>query len=186
MPLVTQAEYAKLRGCSEAAVSIAKKERIKGAVVTRDGKTWIDSEKADLLWQRNSRPRRGAAQAANPDRKKPAAPSLDRLPTDQELQAFIMGLPEDQIPDDLGEITRRKERYEAERRRVAALKDRGEVVPAADVKAEAFECARGVRDALLRLADRLAPLLAATTDARECHRLLSEEHRVALRALADG
>jgi hypothetical protein len=34
--------------------------------------------------------------------------------------------------------------------------------------------------------DRLAPMLAATQDARQVHHLLSEEIRVALRVLADG
>ena len=97
-----------------------------------------------------------------------------------------MGLPEDLIPEDVNESIRRREHYAAERQRVAALKDRGEVVSQREVAAAAFETARSVRDALLGLADRLAPMLAATTDTRECHRLLSEEHRIALRGLAAG
>jgi hypothetical protein len=97
-----------------------------------------------------------------------------------------MGLPEDQIPEDVNESIRRKEHYNAERQRVAALKDRGEVGSVQEMEAAAFERARAVRDALLGLADRLAPMLAATADTRECHRLLSEEHRIALRSLADG
>jgi hypothetical protein len=62
----------------------------------------------------------------------------------------------------------------------------GELVPVADVKAQAFTLARAVRDGLLALPDRVAPMLAATQDAAQVHRLLSEEIRVALRGLSDG
>lgn len=182
MGLLSQAEYAKRRGCSEAAVNTARKQRIKAAEVIRDGKVWIDAEKADALWAQNTRRRRNDAKPA-PERELAKEP---RSPTDEELKAFIMGLPEDQIPEDVNESIRRKEHYNAERQRVAALKDRGEVVSLRDVEAAAFERGRAVRDALLGLADRLAPMLAASTDTRECHRLLSEEHRIALRSLADG
>jgi hypothetical protein len=182
--LLSQADYAKRRGCSEAAVNTARKQRIKAAEVIRDGKVWIDAEKADALWAQNTRRRRNDAKP--PQERQARRPMESRPPTDDELKAFIMGLPEDQIPDDVNESIRRKEHYNAERQRVAALKDRGEVVSQREVEAAAFERARAVRDALLGLADRLAPMLAATTDTRECHRLLSEEHRTALRGLADG
>jgi len=43
-----------------------------------------------------------------------------------------------------------------------------------------------VRDSLLTLPDRLTAQLVSTTDYRECHTLLSDELRVALRSLADG
>lgn len=59
-------------------------------------------------------------------------------------------------------------------------------MPVAEVKTEAFALARAVRDALMGIPDRLAPMLAATQDARQVHHLLSEELRVALRSLADG
>lgn len=189
MTLLTQAEYAKRRGCSEAAVNEARKQRIKAAEVIRDGRVFIDAQKADELWAKNSRRRRQLTAPSEPRAKRtPAvkAERVEKVPSTQDLKAFIMGLPEDQIPDDVNEIIRRKEHYNAECQRLKALKERGEVVPAADVKNEAFAKARAVRDALLSLADRLAPILAATTDARECHRLITEEHRVALRGLADG
>jgi hypothetical protein len=178
MPLVTKSDYARARGCSPAAVTAAIKScRIKAAVVTQNGRELLDFDKANELWERNTQ------QQPPPTRK--AAAHRPKPPTDQELQAFIQGLPEDQIPD-LNDSRARREHYLAEKARLDALKGREELVPADQVKAEAFACARAVRDALLGLADRLAPMLAATTDARECHRLLTEEHRVALRGLADG
>jgi hypothetical protein len=195
MALLTQADYAKERGCTEAAVSAARKQRIKAAEVLVDGKVLIDSEKANRLWAQNSRQRRGsgrkpatekAAAAAKPqDRQAPAArPSISDL-TDEQLRAYVDGLPEDEIPD-FGESQKRREHYQAERARIAALKDREEVVPANQVKAEAFALARALRDGLMRVADRLAPTLAATADARQVHHLLTEELRVALRGLGDA
>jgi hypothetical protein len=178
MPLVTKSEYARARGCSPAAVTAAiKSSRIKAAVVTQTGRELLDFDKANELWERNTQ------QQPPPTRR--AATPHPKPPTDQELQAFIQGLPEDQIPD-LNDSRARREHYLAEKARLEALRGRDELVPTDQVKAEAFACARAVRDALLGLADRLAPMLAATTDARECHRLLTEEHRVALRGLADG
>jgi len=177
MPLVTKSEYARSRGCSPAAVTGAiKTGRIKAAVVTKDGREFLDFDKANELWERNTQ------QQPPPTR---AASTAPKPPTDRELQAFIQGLPEDQIPD-LNDSRARREHYLAEKARLEALRGRDELVPSDQVKAEAFACARAVRDALLGLADRLAPMLAATTDARECHRLLTEEHRVALRGLSDG
>lgn len=181
MDLLTQAEYAKRRGCSEAAVHGARKRRIKAAEVIQDGKVLINADLADDLWARNSLRRKPVVNVPGSAKLSPAGP-----PDRHALKAFIMGLPEDQIPDDVNEIIRRKEHYNAECQRLKALKERGEVVPASEVKDEAFARARAVRDALLGLADRLAPILAATTDARECHRLITEEHRIALRGLANG
>jgi len=177
MPLVTKSDYARARGCSPAAVTGAiKSGRIKAAVVTQNGRELLDFDKANELWERNT-------QQQPPPTRASATPP--KPPTDRELQALIQGLPEDQIPD-LNDSRARREHYLAEKARLEALRGRDELVPSDQVKAEAFACARAVRDALLGLADRLAPMLAATTDARECHRLLTEEHRVALRGLSDG
>ena len=188
MLLLSQADYAKRRGCSEAAVNTARKQRIKAAEVFRDGRLFINAEMADELWAKNSRRRRGVFEP--PPRPVPqpaAAPATgSRPPTNDEIKAFIEDLPEDQIPEDVNESIRRKEHYNAERQRVAALKDRGEVVSTRDVKAEAFALARAVRDGMMGIADRLAPQLAASTDTRQVHQLLTEEIRVALRGLNDG
>jgi hypothetical protein len=176
MPLVTKSDYSRLRGCSPAAVTTAiKSGRIKGAVVTKNGKELLDSDKANELWSRNTQQQPPSAQAS----------ATPKPPADQDLRAFIEGLPEDQIPD-LNDSRARREHYLAEKARIEALQGRDEVAVRSEMQAEAFACARAVRDALLSLADRLAPMVAATTDARECHRLLSEEHRIALRGLADG
>lgn len=184
MPLVTQAEYAKLRGCSEAAVSIARKKRIKAAEVIQAGKLLIDSDKADDLWARNSRPRRGGNMPKSAQDAKPKPPPAS-LPTDEQLLALVQGLPEDQVPD-LIDSQRRKEHYLAERAKVAALREREEVGSISQMEREAFALAKSVREGMLSIIPRISADLAALGDAFEVEQLLEAEVITALRVLADG
>jgi hypothetical protein len=185
MPLVTQSEYAKLRGCSDAAVSTARKKRIKAAEVIQGGKVLIDSESADDLWARNSRPRRGGNLPKMPPRAKAERPQPASLPTDEQLLALVQGLPEDQVPD-LIDSQRRKEHYLAERAKVAALREREEVGPIREMEREAFALAKAVREAMLSIIPRISADLAALGDAFEVEQLLEAEVIAALRMLADG
>lgn len=190
MPLVTQAEYAKLRSCSEAAVSTARKKgRIDGAWVVEDGKVLIDSEKADDLWARNSRPRRGGNLPKDDPRrarqKRKVPPSPAELPTNEQLLEMVQGLPEDQVPD-LADSLKRKEHYLAERARVAALREREEVGSIAEMRREAFAIAKSVREGMLSIIPRVSADLAAIGDAFEIEQLLEAEMITALRVLADG
>jgi phage terminase Nu1 subunit (DNA packaging protein) len=174
MPLIRKSEFAKIKGVSGAAVSQAiKSGRIRGAVVTQNGKELLDHDLALELWERNTLQQPPPTNA----RKDP--------PTDKQLREFIDGLPEDQIPD-LNESRARREHYQAEKAKLEALQGRGELVPAEEVKREAFAMGRQIRDALQGIPDRVASLLAASSDVREVHRMLTEEIRVALRGLADG
>jgi len=185
MPLVTQAEYAKLRGCSEAAVSTARKKRIKAAEVIRDGRVLIDSAKADELWAKNSRPRRGGNlpnAAPLPEAKPPPAIPL---PTDEQLLDLVMRLPEDSIPPII-ESEARKEHYLAEKHKIAALQARNEVGSIDAMKREAFSLAKAVREGVLGIIPRVSADLAALADPFEIEQLLEAEVLTALRALADG
>ena len=63
----------------------------------------------------------------------------------------------------------------------------GQIDPAKEeVAAAAFNKARIARDALLSIADRLAPILAAQSDAAAIHAALSSEIRTALQELTGG
>lgn len=182
MTLVRKGEFAKAKGVTPAAVTCAiRSGRLAGAVVTENGRELIDLERGMELWDqrtlRNNNARVGAADG-------PAAPAVV-TPTPAQVRAYIEALPEDAIPD-LNESRARREHYQAEQAKLAALQGRGELVPVAEVRKEAFSLARGVRDGLMGIPDRVAPMLAATQDAAQVHRLLSEEIRVALRVLADG
>ena len=174
MPLIRKSEFAKIKGVSGAAVSQAiKSGRIRGAVVTQNGKELLDHDLALELWERNTL------------QQPPPTNAPKEPPTDKQLREFIDGLPEDQIPD-LNESRARREHYQAEKAKLEALQGRGELVPAEEVKREAFAMGRQIRDAMQGIPDRVASLLAASSDVREVHRMLTEEIRVALRGLADG
>ena len=179
--LVRKGEFAKTKGVTPAAVTHAiRSGRLNGALVTENGKQLIDLERGLALWDERTL-RNNNAKVGTPAGAAAQAPA----PTPAQLRAYIEALPEDAIPD-LNESRARREHYQAEQAKLAALQGRGELVPVAEVKAQAFALARAVRDALMGIPDRLAPMLAATQDARQVHHLLSEEIRVALRVLADG
>ena len=193
--LVSFAEFARIKGVSKPAVTGAIRNRIADAVVTRNGKRMLDRDKALELWDRNTT-RNGSEKVSeeakqrdrrpinqNPDLP-PAVVVVPKANGDQ-LKSLIMGLPEDQIPG-LDVSRERKEHYNAEIARLQALKEREELVPTADVKRMASTLGRQIRDNILSIPNRVAPLLAAAQDSGEVHRLLSEELRTALRVLADG
>ena len=179
MPLMTQAEYARHRGCTEATVSEAKRGRILSALRPRGKRTLIDSDMADRLWVENRRrpPVKGALKDAGPpDPLEAPAPSADAL------AAFILGLPEDRIPEQ-GESIKRQLHYKAERERVEALKAREQVLDKDRVKSEAFTLGKSLRESILSVPDRLAAKLAVTSDIGQCREMLRSELSIALRSL---
>jgi len=195
--LVSFSDFARLKGVSAPAVTIAAKSRIKDAIVERNGKRMLNRDKALELWDRNTKrngSERVSVEAKQRDRRelepdtdgiRPLPPAQVPAATGEQLKTLIMGLPEDQIPG-LDVSRERKEHYNAEIARLQALKEREELVPTADVKRMASTLGRQIRDNILSIPNRVAPLLAAAQDSGEVHRLLSEELRTALRVLADG
>lgn len=186
--LVSFKEFADIKGVSAAAVSIACKSRIKAAIVERNGKRMLNRDKAMELWDQNTRrngSERVSEKAAERDRREVSDSAVSKAPNSDQLKTLIMGLPEDQIPG-LDVSRERKEHYNAELARLQALQAREDLVPASDVKRQAFTLGRQIRDNVMGIPDRVAPLLAAAKDSREVHRMLTEELRTALRVLADG
>ena len=176
--LVTFAEFALIKGCTKAAVTHASKSRIAGAVVEKDGKRWLDRDLALELWRKNTL-KNNNAKVDEPDVVEP--PPRDA----RELRQRVAGLPDDLIPE-LNESRARREHYQAELAKLEVDLKRRDLVPAVEVKKEAFALGRSVREALANLADRLSHQLAGETDPARIHAVLSEEHRAALVELADG
>ena len=77
-----------------------------------------------------------------------------------------------------------KDLYGARMAKLEWEKEIGAVVERAVVDKEAFEIGRIVRDALMRLPDRLAGILAAELNQQKIHALLTKEFRQVLEALA--
>jgi hypothetical protein len=184
MPLMTQAEYARHRGCKESTVSEAKRDRIRSAVIPRGKRFLIDSDLADRLWVENRR-RPPVGGESQPPLPPSPGPSITSPPSEDALAAFIRGLPEDQIPEQ-GESLKRQLHYKAERERVAALKEREQVLDKDRVKSEAFALGKSLRESILSVPDRLAAKLAVTTDIGQCREILRAELSVALRALSNA
>jgi hypothetical protein len=126
----------------------------------------------------------GAEQQTDAQTQEPAKTASKQLLQPSNLREYIDALPEDQIPD-LNESRARHEHYKAEKARLEALQGRGELVPAEQVKKEAFQMGRVVREALANLADRLSHELAGVTDPAVIHQVLTQEHRAALTELCD-
>jgi hypothetical protein len=176
--LVTFSEFAAIKGCTKAAVTHATKSRIAAAVVEKDGKRWLDRDMALELWRKNTK-------ATHNAKVSEADPIKLTLPaTSSELRQRIEALPDDAIPD-LNESRARREHYQAELSKLQVALQRKELVPADEVKKQAFQIGRSVREALSNLADRLSHQLAGEIDPQVIHQMLSDEHRDALLALQE-
>jgi hypothetical protein len=144
----------------------------------KDGKRWLDRDLALELWRKNTL-KNNAAKVDDPD-------PVESPPRDaQELRRRVEGLPDDEIPE-LNESRARREHYQAELAKLEVDLKRKELVPADEVKKEAFQIGRSVREALSNLADRLSHQLAGETDPAVIHQLLSDEHRDALLAMVEA
>lgn len=177
--LVTFSEFAAIKGCAKGTVTAASKARIAAAVVEKDGKRWLDRDLAIELWDKNTK-------ATHNSKVRRADPIEVEPPRDAaELKRRVEGLPDDAIPD-LNESRARREHYQAELAKLQVTQQRGELVPADEVKKEAFKMGRSVREALANLADRLSHQLAGEVDPTVIHQVLTQEHRAALVELCDG
>jgi len=166
--LISQAEYAKHRGCSEAAVSKAIKA---GRISLIDGK--IDPVAADAQWARNSRVRAGSG-------RPPAGPGA--------LPGPLAGDGEDPDTkpggDDYWNSRSRREAAEAELAEIELAERNGQVILVKAVEAVWAQALGATREHLLQVRARLAPLLAAESDAFKIEQLLDAEHSQALQHLA--
>lgn len=178
MRLIRKSEFARIRGVTPAAITHAiKSGRIRGAVVTRNGKEFIDHDLAMELWERNT-----ISDDPPPPRQPAATPTAaDR----NELRAIIDAIPDDEIPD-INDSRKRRAYYQAEKDKQDALQRRGELVPITDVRREATRLGRQVRDLLLMIPARNAAKLCTMQDQEDIRLLLQVEIESALRGLANA
>lgn len=168
------------------------KEKIAGAVVMKGKRKMIDRDLGMRLWDQNTKRTPSAKvspEAKQRDRRGATEPTRvlprPRNAGDELLAELIMGIPEDAIPG--VDVSReRREHYQAEKARLEALQGRNELVPVAAVRKAAQELGQALRDNVMGVPNRIAGMLAATTDAGEVTRLLEEELRVALRVMEGG
>jgi hypothetical protein len=178
--LITPAELARIRGVSASAVSQAMNTRIAEAIVIRNGKKMLRKNQALLLWEQRTpitqRNRKTAVPASVSEHGPP------RLPTNEELRQVIANLPEDKIPP-LNASQARKEHYQAERQRVAALRERREVGNIEEMRREASALGKALSDSILSVPGRIAGKAASMSDQHAIRDLFLNELKTALRAL---
>jgi hypothetical protein len=182
--LAAPAEFARIKGTNRSTVSRAMKDRIRQAVVTRNGKQLINVELAMTLWDRNTAPNNNAK--ISKKKSEPARATVARQPADPAAAALldaVMTTPDDEIPDRYDSESR-KVHYQAELAKLQTLKERGELVQVTDVKQEASRLARQVRDLLLMIPTRNAAKVVTMQDQEEVRALLQAEIESALRGLA--
>jgi hypothetical protein len=151
--------------------------RLEEPAVRREGRGWvIDPALADEQWAT-----RTGISVNNP--RPPAA--VIRPQKRQASTGSTPSLPSPGGPS-YAEARRAREVYRAERERIELMKEKGELVLAADVKQEASRLARQVRDLLLIIPNRLAAKLAGMTDQDQVRSELQGEIESALRGLADA
>jgi pyruvate/2-oxoglutarate dehydrogenase complex dihydrolipoamide acyltransferase (E2) component len=161
MPLLSLRAYARHRGVSLAAVQKA----IRSGRITPNADGRIDSERADAEWEAKTRPGQRRTQSAPPAVREPietaGAGGLDYFRARAIRESYLARLAKIEFEEKTAKLISRDE-----------------------VQVAAFTRARVVRDNLLNIPDRLAATLAAETDVDKVHRLLSDEIRMALDALA--
>lgn len=159
--LITQADYAKRRGCSQVAVHKAVKA---GRITLINGK--IDPAVADVQWQRNTRVRAGS-------RSSDEAP-LATPPAGGSPAGDIGG------GNDYWEWRGRREKAEAELAELKLAEQRGLLMRRDVAQREVASLAAGFCDALMQSKARLVPLLIDQVDPRHIDQLLDGEYRQVL------
>ena len=188
-------QYAAHQQVSPAAVTKAiRSGRITAAVIFGKGGRveGIRWRQADELWRRNTDVGEAAKsrKTAGPELQTsaPAAAAPARDPQVIDLPPELR----DEAPTGNAHslasylVSRaRKQDTEARHAELDYMKAVGLLVPAEDVKREIFKSVRALRDSLLNIPDRMAPLLAAELDATRLHAVLTSEIKQVLQTLSD-
>jgi hypothetical protein len=155
--LISMSEYARRRGCSEAAVRHAVRDK---RISLIDGR--VDPVAADAQWARNTRVRAGSRPADDVNLRAPGAAPPPAGGDEPPVEDYYL-------------VKARRERAEADLAELKLAELRGELVRVADVRAAYAKRAAGLREAILQLPARLSAQLAAESDQAKCHDLLQAD-----------
>ena len=158
--------------------------------LVRDGKLptdeggRVDPDEADRILAALREPARPARRTLPQRSPAPATPPLSPGPVSSIAPSGVSSPGGADLPTLL---LRARTKTEVEKGKLLELKakvEAGKFVDADEVKVAAFNKARIIRDALINIASRLAPLVAAESDERTCFELIDREVRQALEDLA--
>jgi hypothetical protein len=164
--LISKSEYARLRGCTEAAVRRA----------VRDGRISLISDKidptaADAQWARNTRVRAGS-KPADFSNLGAAGSTPGDTPTRDDNDAYWA-------------VKARREKAEADIAELKLAELQGDLIRRGDIEAVHARSAALFREALLQMANRVTPIIASYGgDEAKIRTLIDKEHRQALEQFA--
>lgn len=166
MTVVTQSEFARLKGWNKSTVTRAKQA---GRLVMVSGLVDVEATEARLAASSGGRDdvaaRHAAARGAQ---EAPAAPSSVSVGGESRADAQA-----------------RKESAAADLLEIELAEKRGNLIPKEDVDAALKAMGASVRARLDVLADQLAPVVAPVVEMDEVHALLAERFRAVLAGIAD-
>lgn len=172
--LLSFRQYAKQRGVSPEAVSKAVRQGRISTQLDEKGQRKINPEVADREWAENTdhamRKRQGEGSLkAGRSTSEPPAPEGEA-----PQAAPALG------PASLAQSNAIKAAYEARIKKLEYEEKSGKLIDANKVKLDAFKVGRVVRDNLLNIPNDIAGKLAAETDKKKIHIMLTEAITVAL------
>lgn len=157
--LLTQKDYAARRGVSKQYIGELVR---KGVLPLKDG--LIDPTMADAILEARREPARPQRRAQTEQTNQTEfAPPAQRTVTTAELPTLLL------------KTRIKSETEKAKLLEIKAKVESGKFVDVDEVKSVAFRRGRIVRDNLLSIPDRLDAILAAETDRRKVHQILSDE-----------
>lgn len=167
--LITQAEYARRRGCSREAVSKAIESGRISAVGTDK---LIDPAVADIQWERNTRTRANAkadtgSSAAQGDSARGEADKGDSAQRGTGDERYMTA-------------RSRRETAEADAAEMKTAELQGLLVRREHVDRAFYEIAREMRDGLMTCARRIAAEVAGLDTAEACEAVIAREHQLML------
>src|SRR5437667_3181368 len=175
---LSQRGYARRRGVTHRAVQKA----IKAGRITTNPDGTIDPARADAQWTANTDPAGAARHELNEENEQ--SPHGADLATPggggAGRPAPVVSRSRNgasELPTAGGYLASRavREAYRARREKLAFERESGALVRVEEVRAASFVAGRRIREHLLTLADRIAPIVAGLSDGRECHRVIAEE-----------
>ena len=168
-------DYAKHRGVSPPAVLKA----IRSGRISQEPDGTIDPVKADSAWDRNTNP----AQQRKPKTAQPTPPAQAVTPTSPAQAVTPMAKPPSAPNYQASRAV--KETYSARLAKLEYEKRSEKLISRDEVKIEAFNLGRRVRDRLMNIPHRMGAVLAAETDAAHIEHLIEDELRIALEELPE-
>ncbi len=163
------AAYARHRGVSHVAVLKA----IKSGRIEKEADGTIDAGKADAAWSRNTN------KAQQRQRQTEASIAAHGAAENHVGPAIVNSGPS------YAQSRAVKEAYLARLAKLSYEEKSGSLIKIDAVKVSWFNILRVLRDRVLNLPDRLAPIVAAETDPKKIRDLLEEDLRLILNDAAD-